>query len=530
MAFVTNKLSPKNGKVYDQFTINIGGTKGELVTLEGRKHYKVPAVIIVEGVLDGSHGPGFYPAEENGRRVDAWNHIPITLDHPTIKGQQVSARTPKVINRFKWGVFLNARQDGVKTKGFAYFDIERVKKLDSRLLNRLRKGKKVEVSTGLSVRQEFKKGVHNNRKYEWIARDQEPDHLAVLMDSVGACSVKDGAGLLANQANMPEDVSVILRKSVQELVKVIGVDDIVNNEMSFSTVTMQLSNLLSAAYGQPGKYWRGWIAEVFPDSVVFYDEDGKLNRIGYKTTKNTVALSGEAVRVERQIDYVPVSNSEGKGVDNMAFDKKAHVKALIGNGFDASDKDWLMKLDDEQLQKIRPRKKKQKPVQTKNEEKVKEVPTKMTWDELKALIPQSKLAALEFGEQTIANQRKQAKEVIKKSPGNKLTDEMLDQLPNVVLLNMASVAAEEKPAKKTVESEDDIFANGFNPNFFNFSGGAGSFGVVNESDIDDEDDEVIEDTETGSPVAKTKKSTTNTKTKAAGPRPWTYPNRINGSN
>lgn len=538
MQLVTNRNVPKREKVFERFTVNIGGDgiKPEVVKLEGRKHLKVPAVIINEGVLDGSHGPGFYPAEENGKRVTAWNHMPITLDHPTVKGKRVSARHPKVINRFKVGVFLNAKQEGTKTKGFAYLDVGRTRQLDARVLRRLQKGKKVEVSTGLSVRQEFKKGVHNNKKYEWIARDQEPDHLAVLVDSVGACSIKDGAGLLANEAKVPESVSTVLRKSVEELVKGIGVEKIVGNEMSFSQVSMHLSNALSSAYGKPGQYWRGYVVEVFPDSVVYYGEDGKLYRVGYKTTKTTVELTGDAVVVARQVEYVPVSNStSSEEVANMAsFDKKAHVKSLIGNGFEESDKTWLLKLDDEQLRKIRPRKKKEKQVDNSDQQSKKTKPeaatppAKMTWEEIEALIPPSKRAAMEFGEQTITNQRQQAKEIVKKSKGNKLTDEQLDKLPFAVLVNMASMATVEKETKKTVEPDpDDVFANEFNPNFFNFSGVPGSFGVVNEVDPDtDDDDEEDEEEKTPS---KKKVVASNTTKKACGPRKWSYPNRIGSS-
>lgn len=538
MRFVTNRKVAQTEKVFERFTVNIGGNgTPEVVKLEGRKHLKVPAVIINEGVLDGSHGPGFYPAEENGKRVSAWNHMPITLDHPTIRGKRVTARTPKVLNRFKVGVFLNAKQEGTKTKGFAYLDIGRTRQLDARLLRRLQKGEKVEVSTGLSVRQEFKKGVHNNKKYDWIARDQEPDHLAVLMDSVGACSVKDGAGLLANEAKVPESVSTVLRKSVEELVKGIGVEKIVGNEMSFSQVSMHLSNALSAAYGKPGQYWRGYVCEVFPDSVVYYGEDGKLYRVGYKTTKTTVELTGDAEEVSRQIEYVPVSNSNSlEEVVNMAFDKKAHVKSLIGNGFDESDKTWLLKLDDAQLQKIRPRKKKEKPVANTDEGKKTKTETpvpELNWEQIEKLIPKSKLAAMEFGEQTIANQKQQAKEVIKKSKGNKLSDEQLDKLPYAVLVNMASVAAaNEKPAKSKSEDvdADDEFANDFNPNFFNFSGVPGSFGVTNEdAEVIDEDDDEEEDEEDKTPAKKKVAASNTTKSKAAGPRKWNYPNRIGAS-
>ena len=59
--------------------------------LNGKKHIVVPVVMMVEGVHSGSHGPIFHSAEELGRFPESWNGIPITIPHPTVNSQFVSA-------------------------------------------------------------------------------------------------------------------------------------------------------------------------------------------------------------------------------------------------------------------------------------------------------------------------------------------------------------------------------------------------------------------------------------------------------
>jgi hypothetical protein len=57
----------------------------------------------------------------------------------------------------------------------------------------------MEVSTGLFADCVMDKGSWNGESYEYVAQNIRADHLAILPDSDGACSVKDGAGLLVNQ-------------------------------------------------------------------------------------------------------------------------------------------------------------------------------------------------------------------------------------------------------------------------------------------------------------------------------------------
>jgi hypothetical protein len=102
--------------------------------------------------------------------------------------------------------FLSGNGALEKLKGETWFDIERTKKIDKdlpqeqRIINRLRNGQPVEVSTGLYTDNEpAPQGANfRGKPYTHIARNYRPDHLAILPNQTGACSVNDGCGVLVN--------------------------------------------------------------------------------------------------------------------------------------------------------------------------------------------------------------------------------------------------------------------------------------------------------------------------------------------
>ena len=177
---------------------NLAG-KARKATLNGRRYLVVPVVMIVPGVLSGSYGPLLYPEEEVSRNVDSWNGIPITVRHPTVNGQPVSINAPGIRSRFAVGHLYAARYNG-QLEAEAWIDIELATKIDIRILNALLEGRSIEVSTGLFTQNyKAKPGSHHKgRPYLYIARNYRPDHLALLPDETGACSLKDGCGIRFN--------------------------------------------------------------------------------------------------------------------------------------------------------------------------------------------------------------------------------------------------------------------------------------------------------------------------------------------
>ena len=169
-------------------------------TLAGRSYLVAPVTLIVPGVLNGSQGPLYYPPEETQKNVQAWNGMPLVLRHPKTSDGYVSARTPEVLDGQSLGVLLNVRYAD-KLGGEAWFDEDRLKSADSSLYARVAAGQPVEMSTGLWTDNENTPGTYNGVSYVAVARNYRPDHLAVLPDGKGACSVQDGCGINVNAAS-----------------------------------------------------------------------------------------------------------------------------------------------------------------------------------------------------------------------------------------------------------------------------------------------------------------------------------------
>lgn len=146
-----------------------------------------PLTTIVPGVLPGSKGPLKYEAVDIQNAVQLWDDVPIVVYHPTHLGMHVSAQHEGVLAKSGIGFLRNSKfADKLQHEG--WFDIENTKRVDVRVYDSLIANKPMELSTGL-----FTDNV------DGFARNHRPDHLAVLPDQVGACSIKDGCGVLVNK-------------------------------------------------------------------------------------------------------------------------------------------------------------------------------------------------------------------------------------------------------------------------------------------------------------------------------------------
>lgn len=188
------------------FTCNVG--RAREVTENGIRYFVAPISLIVPGVLPGSQGPLLYPPSECQRNVAAWDGTPIVVYHPQVGGQWVSATHPEVgaIGELRNTVFDS------KLRTFGWFRQDDTRRADRRVYDALRNGRPMEVSTGLFTRNEPGGGTHNGKWYHATARDYRPDHLAVLPDQVGACSVGDGCGLNVNTIIVNPAVSEAQRR------------------------------------------------------------------------------------------------------------------------------------------------------------------------------------------------------------------------------------------------------------------------------------------------------------------------------
>jgi hypothetical protein len=272
-------------------------------TMEGRDYLVAPMVMLTEGVHKGSNGPLYYPQDELSKTPESWNHKPVVVYHPTMNGMGVSACDPDIITSRKVGVIMNTRYDSKtgKLRAEAWLEKDRVNLVDDRITKSLENNEIMELSTGLFTDNEVVSGEHNGKSYTSVARNYRPDHLALLPDKKGACSIEDGAGFL--QLNSEQQTT--------------------------------LSEAVRSKFGKDASTWR----------VEFSLNDGDFNFDTESLVEVTSQLSQETQEMQSQ------------GEEDMANSKEDKVVQLIANEttqFGEEDKDGLLLLNEETLDKLEP--------------------------------------------------------------------------------------------------------------------------------------------------------------------------------
>ena len=318
-------------------TTNLSGTVRH-DKMEGRDYLVAPMVMLCEGVHAGSKGPLYYSPEEMAKNIATWNYRPVVVYHPTENGAGVSAAAnPETLTKHKVGVIMNTRYKSGKLLAEAWLEVSRLEEVDSRVLTALEADEMMELSTGLFTDDIPKAGTWNGEDYEVIATNFRPDHLAILPDGKGACSISDGAGLLRlNEAGLPEWAMKAALAAGRLLM---------NADKSFGEISESLYKLI--ATGGPNTVGDAWVNDVY-DRYFVYSKGGKLFQESYTVDKDgVVALAGDAAEVMRVSSYEPVTNA------GDAMLKKQIVDNLITNGgWSETDRKFLDGLSDDQLSKV----------------------------------------------------------------------------------------------------------------------------------------------------------------------------------
>lgn len=328
-------------------------------TRKKRDYVVAEMTLIVPGVLNGSRGALYYPPEEVAKNVDTWNDIPITLDHPVIAGSHVSGRDPKVLDQVKLGRIYNAHIKDGKLRAEGWFDLEAVKEVSPKVYKALLNGQQLELSTGLFVATEQALNGATDpltgKPYDYIARNYVPDHLAILPDSIGACSIQDGCGVLVNSLLQGDN-----KKAEQALATYAQVSDFwgqlartmvassammnpinntdstpppeppvqevkkTDNERSFMDRHQDLSQQVYERFGKKGggpyadPGMMPYVVDVFDDYLV-YSINGEYYRIGYSTNaEGNVSLSeDEPEQVRRVTGYEVTENSQALSEEDI---------------------------------------------------------------------------------------------------------------------------------------------------------------------------------------------------------------------
>ena len=393
----------------EELLVNAVG-RASRVSRGGREYLVAPMTLIVPGVLSGSMGPLYYSPEEVGRDPSLWDGVPMVVGHPVRNGSPVSARDPDVSLESEVGrVYRSAVKNG-NLAAEGWFDVAATRRLSPDVLRRLEAGEAVELSTGLGLdREPAPQGsAHNGTVYTHIAKNFRPDHLAVLPDGVGACSVRDGCGVLVNVSDresaryderwtaqrtsrlpdsdfagrgrtlpvdaVPDLVVVANRLAGQKLPlapllriaerKGLALPDSLrtatnayNGQPSHAEIRDQLCEQLRASFTQDQP--EAYVYDVY-DGFFIYSQGGDLYRRDWAMADGEARATGDAVEVEREVTFTPVEATTTTTTENTMTEqekKKAETVGWITANCDCwkdpSDEATLNGFTQEKLDKLR---------------------------------------------------------------------------------------------------------------------------------------------------------------------------------
>lgn len=160
-------------------------------TFRGREYLVAPVVPIQAMNLDG----GYVPEREIHRSVPAWNGTPVTLNHPRNEhGDLVSANAPSVAEKTWLGYLFNTDATDGGMEGEIWLDVENAQDLGGEaeaVLESFQNGEPVSVSTSY-FGDRLEPGEYDGEQRENVMGNLRPDHLAVLPNKDGRCSIDDG--------------------------------------------------------------------------------------------------------------------------------------------------------------------------------------------------------------------------------------------------------------------------------------------------------------------------------------------------
>lgn len=189
------------------YTNEIDTTSVRSETFQGDEHLVAPVALLQSMYLNAPWaGPdgAYLPEREAAKSARSWNGEPVTLNHPTnADGEAVTANSPEMAEKTVLGRVFNAQHTGDGTvRGEVWLNVSRIESMGGeaeRVLNELRDGDTVEVSTGY-LADKLPAGSYDGDRHAEVQGNIRPDHLAVLPNQTGRCSIKHGCGAGATVA------------------------------------------------------------------------------------------------------------------------------------------------------------------------------------------------------------------------------------------------------------------------------------------------------------------------------------------
>lgn len=421
--------------------------------LQGRDHWILPTVMLVEGVHNGSRGPLLYTEEEISVLTESCNGIPVTIFHPEENSEFVSANAP---GNNPVGRVFNTHMEGNQLRGEIWLDVDNLREQSQEAYQDIQEHRPLDVSIGVFGKDQGEPGVFNGKNYTTILRNMQPDHLALLPGRSGACSWDDGCGIRVNENKLKGGIinvtevknlkvgdltgPIIFKNLNEDPEKIdLGVSYVNNYLTENDTGFVEIMNNLRQKIDQLDNSVRiHFLEDVFDDYFVYRvhnRENGETNyfRRDYVVQQDgSIDFEGEPAQVRKETNYVTMMkrkttvNSKRK-LNRMSKTKNSpcDVNALIANEgtkFTEEHREWLESLDQEQLALLTPNEEKEETEPPKKESVQNQEPSKEKKETSnKELITENEDGAILIGGKQIADLVKDA------LANNENPDEFIDK-------------------------------------------------------------------------------------------------------
>lgn len=176
-------------------------------TLDGTEYVVAPTTLLKPMYLNvpgsWSVNEAYLPEREAKESIPSWNGTPLTLNHPTQNGAGTTANSPEMHAKTAIGRVFNAQWENNELKAEAWFNVDKIRGMGGMAENALEnvlEGQAVNVSTGYRA-SKLPSGEYDGETHSAVQGNLKPDHLAVLPNQQGKCSVDGGCGVGEPVAN-----------------------------------------------------------------------------------------------------------------------------------------------------------------------------------------------------------------------------------------------------------------------------------------------------------------------------------------
>jgi hypothetical protein len=264
----------------------------------GREHIVVPSFTLPDGVVMNG---GLYPHDEIEKSYASLEGTLAPLGHPQVNGEYVSAQQPDAINSYHVGAWnRNVKRVGNRISVEKMIDVEFAKNTEGgrKLLEAINKGEPIHTSTGIFLEREM---TPNAEGHEWIARNMNFDHDAILIGEIGAATPEDGVGMMVNKTFVINSAVPVINED--------ALDDSYGEKLAI------LSDAVKERFATSDSYA---YVQDFDDRALVYCTPEGMYSIDYHFEGDNPILTGESRTVVAETSYKVKTNS-----------LMAHLKAMV---------------------------------------------------------------------------------------------------------------------------------------------------------------------------------------------------------